>query len=160
MARKKKKRKGVPLTMTSIMDMMTIILCYLVKTFAAEGQLLTNADNLILPLSTSKLSPVKVGIGIAITSDWMLVDNVPVIRTPEVRSQEKMEIAPVIEKLDIAMKQEERMVKIGASARVSGEVVIQVDKNISYDVVYKSIYSCGQVGYNHVKFAVMSKEGE
>jgi hypothetical protein len=147
--------------MTSIMDMMTIILAYLIRTFAAEGQLLTNADNLILPLSTSKISPDKVAVGVAITADWILVDNVPVIRTTEARKQqETMDITPMIEKLTVAMKQEERMVKIGAAARVTGEVNVQADKNIDYDVIYKTIFSCGQVGFNHVKFAVMSKEGD
>jgi biopolymer transport protein ExbD len=155
-----KERAKLALSMTSIMDMMTIILCYLIRSFAAEGQLMTNSDNLILPLSTSRTSPSAVNLGISITSDWILVDNTPVVRTAEVRKQEAMEITPMIEKLQVAMAQEERMVKIGMASRVTGEAVVQADKNIEYDIIFKTIFSCGQVGYNHVKFAVMSKEGD
>jgi biopolymer transport protein ExbD len=50
------------------------------------------------------------------------------------------------------------MVKIGALSKVKGEVVLQIDKNMEYDVVYKVMATCGEEGFNAVKFAVMSRE--
>jgi biopolymer transport protein ExbD len=156
--RYQKKKRENTLTITSLMDMMTIILVYLLKSFSAEGQILTNADNLVLPLSTSKESPKETHLMVALTTDWVMVDNIPVVRTSQVREDEGISIPAVKEKLDVAMLQEENMVKIGALSRVKGEVVIQADKNIEYDVLYKVMATCGEVGFNAIKFAVMGRE--
>ena len=56
------------------------------------------------------------------------------------------------------MLQEENMVKIGALQRVKGEVVLQLDKNVEYDILYKLMATCGEVGFNNIKFAVMGRE--
>jgi biopolymer transport protein ExbD len=153
-----KGKKDPTLTMTSLMDMMTIILLYLLKSFSAEGQILTNADNLVLPNSTSKESPTETHLMIALTNDWIMVDNIPVVRTPSVREKESISIPVVKEKLEVAMLQEENMVKIDALQRVKGEVVIQSDKNIEYDILYKVMSTCGETGYTNIKFAVMGRE--
>ena len=78
-----KAKREQTLTITSLMDMMTIILVYLLKSFAAEGQILTSADNLVLPNSTSKTNPKEVSLQMAISPDWIMVDNIPIIRTNE-----------------------------------------------------------------------------
>ena len=49
--------KDVPFSLTSMMDMMTIILVFLIKNVDTEGQLITQAQNLVLPVSTSKVQP-------------------------------------------------------------------------------------------------------
>jgi len=156
--RMKKKKKTAGLTITSLMDMMTIILVYLLKSFSAEGQLMTNADNLVLPLSTSKESPKETHLMLAITNEWVMVDNIPVARTSQVREKDDISVTAVRDKLTLAMKQEENMVKVGALSQVKGEIVVQCDKNIDYDVIYKIMATCGEVGYNAIKFAVMGRE--
>ncbi len=154
----KRKKSGGGLLITSLMDIMTVMLIFLLKVFSAEGQILTNADNLVLPNSVSTEGPKDVRLQLALTNDWIMVDNIPVVRTPTVLKQEGMTIQAVKDKLAIAMAQEEMMVKIGALLKVKGELIIQADKNIEYDVIYKVMATCGEVGYNAIKFAVMGKE--
>jgi biopolymer transport protein ExbD len=139
------------------MDMMTIILVFLLKSFSSEGQLLTNADNLVLPNSTSNKSPTESHLMVAITNDWIQVDNVPVVKTAEVRQASEISIPAVKEKLEVAMLQEENMVKVGALQRVKGEVILQLDKNVEYDVLYKVMSTCGETGFNNIMFAVMGR---
>ena len=50
------------------------------------------------------------------------------------------------------------MVKMGALNQVMGKVIIQVDKNIEFDVLFKVMNTCGKVGYNNMNFAVMERE--
>jgi biopolymer transport protein ExbD len=154
----RKQKKEQTLTITSLMDMMTIILVYLLKSFAAEGQILTSADNLVLPNSTSKTNPKEVSLQMAVSTDWICVDNIPIIRTSEVRKMDEISIPKIKDKLEECMSNEERMVKIGEISRVKGEIILQVDKNIAFDVLYKTMATCGEVGYNHMKFAVMGQE--
>jgi biopolymer transport protein ExbD len=157
MGRIQRKKDNGTFNITSLMDMMTIILVFLLKSFSSEGQLLTNADNLVLPNSTSNKSPTESHLMVAITSDWIQVDNVPVAKTEEVRQASQVSIAGVKEKLEVAMLQEENMVKVGALQRIKGEVILQLDKNVEYDVLYKVMATCGEAGFNSIMFAVMGR---
>ncbi len=163
MARKVRKKVGVaPLQITSMMDMFTIILCFLLKSYSSEGSLLTNADNLVLPNSISKKKPQEVNLQVAVSPDMVLVDNKPVVPTEDIKriSQENNDqSAPKLEEtLRKYYAQEEEMVRLGALNKVEGKVVVQVDKNIPFDVLYKIMYTCGKVGYNTMNFAVMERE--
>ena len=161
--RAKKKKVVYTLNITSMMDMMTIILVFLLKMYSAEGSVLTNADNLVLPNSISKKKPKEVNLQLAVSTDMILVDNQPIVPTSDARRipQENPDpsIVKLEEKLRACYAQEEEMVKMGALNQVMGKVVIQVDKNIEFDVLFKVMNTCGKVGYNDMNFAVMEREG-
>lgn len=158
----RKKEVRYSLNITSMMDMMTIILVFLLKMFSAEGSVLTNADNLVLPNSISKKKPKGVNLQVAVTSDMILVDNQPIVPTDDARRIPQEDPDPSIVKLEEKLlscyAQEEEMVKMGALNKVMGKVVIQVDKNIEFDVLFKVMNTCGKVGYNNMNFAVMERE--
>lgn len=160
--RGKKKKSEVPLQITSMMDMFTIILVFLLKSFSAEGSIMTNADNLVLPNSDSKKKPTEVNIQLAVTNDMVLVDNLPLVPTDDVRKIPFDDPDPVIgkveEKLRSCLAQEEEMVRLGALNAVQGKIIIQVDKNMDFDVLFKIMNTCGKVGYNTMNFAVMERE--
>jgi len=150
------------LNITSMMDMFTIILVFLLKSYSAEGSILTNADNLTLPNSTSKKKPKEVNLQVAVAHDMILVDNKAVVPTEDVRKIPPEDSDPIVEKLketlDGYYAQEEEMVKLGALNKVEGKVIIQVDKNIKFDVLFKVMNTCGKVGYNNMNFAVMERD--
>jgi biopolymer transport protein ExbD len=162
----KGKTKKVPrssdLNITSMMDMFTIILVFLLKSFSSEGSLLTNADNLVLPNSVSKKKPTEVNLQLAVTNDMVLVDNQPVIPTEDIRKIPFDNADPSAPKLEERLRacyaQEEEMVRLGAINAVQGKVIIQVDKNIDFDVLFKVMNTCGKVGYNNMNFAVMERD--
>lgn len=159
-APKKNRREG--LQITSMMDMFTILVVFLLKQFAAEGAILTNADNLVLPNSVSKKKPKEVNLQIAVTHDMVLVDNVPVVPTEDIRNIPHDNPDPSNPKLEERLRshyaQEEEMVRLGALTEVEGKVIVQVDKNMDFDVLYKIMNTCGKVGYNNMNFAVMERE--
>jgi biopolymer transport protein ExbD len=167
MRKNRKGRKKVKLSggfiITSLMDVFTIILLYLMKNYSAEGSILTNADNLILPNSISTKRPTDVSLQISVTQDMVCVDNTPVCPTDDIRKIPQDNPDPVgqklYESLDVKYKQEEEMVKLGALNKVEGKITIQIDKNIEFDTVYKIMNTCGKVGYNNMNFAVMEREG-
>jgi biopolymer transport protein ExbD len=160
--RMKRKKYRQTLMITSMMDMFTIILAFLMKVYSAEGSILTNADNLVLPNSISKKAPKEVSVQVAVTPEMILVDNTPLVPTDDAQLIPLDEADPVISKLQerllICMAQEEEMVKMGAMNKVDGRLIIQMDKNISFDVLFKIMNTCGKVGYNNMNFAVMQRE--
>jgi biopolymer transport protein ExbD len=160
--RAEKKKNELSLQTTSMMDMFTIILVFLLKSFSAEGSILTNADNLILPNSESKKKPADVTLQLAVTNDMILIDNIPVVPTDDVRKIPETDEDPVIgkveEKLRSCMALEEELVKTGSLNAAVRKIVIQVDKNTDFDILFKVMNTCGKVGYNAMNFAVMERE--
>ena len=159
---KKAEKSETSLQTTSMMDMFTIILVFLLKSFSAEGSILTNADNLVLPNSESHKKAREVNLQLAVTNDMVLVDNIPLITTDVVRripnDSEDPVIPQVEEKLKTCYAMEEELVKMGALSGVERKIVIQVDKNIDFDILYKVMHTCGKAGYTNMNFAVMERE--
>jgi len=158
----KKKKDSASLNITSMMDMFTIILVFLLKSFSAEGSILTNADNLVLPNSASKKKPSEVSLQLAVTQDMILLDNQAVVPTEDARNIPAEAADPIItkltERLDACLNAEKEMVRIGALNEVQGKIIVQVDKNIEFDVLFKIMNTCGKAGYNNMNFAVMERD--
>lgn len=158
--RKKKVEGG--LIITSLIDVFTILVVFLLKNFSAEGNLVSNAENLTLPNSTSTKSLKEVNLQIAITSDMLVVDNLPVAPVTDVKNIPNDDPDPVVLRLKDVLEQkyaqEEEMVKLGALNQVSGKVILQIDKSIPFDYVFKVINTCGKVGYLEMKLAVLNRE--
>jgi biopolymer transport protein ExbD len=158
----KKKKESASLNITSMMDMFTIILVFLLKSFSAEGSLLTNADNLVLPNSASKKKPSEVSLQLAVTQDMILLDNQAVVPTEDARNIPPEASDPIItklaERLEACLKAEELMVLSGALNSIQGKIIVQVDKNIDFDVLFKIMNTCGKAGYNNMNFAVMERD--
>jgi len=160
--RHQKAKMSAELNITSMMDMFTIILVFLLKSFSADGSILTNADNLVLPNSISKKKPAEVNLQLAVTQDMILLDNQAVVPTEDARNIPSEEPDPVItkleEKLKVQLAMEEEMVRMGALNAVQGNIIVQVDKNIDFDVLFKIMNTCGKSGFNNMNFAVMERD--
>ena len=101
------------LNITSLMDMFTIVLVFLLKSFATEGNLLTSADNLILPMSTTAEEPAEVSMSIVVDQSWILVDDQQVMKTVDARTQDSLRLMPVLGILQEKRKEEEESAMAG-----------------------------------------------
>ena len=162
MARKGRKFGKGPMafSMTSMMDMMTIILVFLIKQVDTEGQLVTAAQNLILPLSTSTKTPKEVNLTVIVDAGYVLVDNQKIIETSKVAAQDTLLVQAMYDVLKEKREDEKKhALAKGESADESGNIIVQLDKNQTYDVMYKAMATCGFAGYSNVAFAVQMKNG-
>jgi biopolymer transport protein ExbD len=154
--------KSTGLIITSLIDFFSIVVIYLMKSYSAEGSILTNSDNLVLPNSISTTKPKEIHVQIAATSDMVLVDNNPVVPTQDVRKIPQENFNPIIPqleaKLKLTKKVEEDEVRLGRLNQVEGVATIQIDKNVDFDVLYKIMNTCASVGYTKMNFAVMERE--
>lgn len=162
--RGKKTQASTSLNITSMMDMFTIILLFLLKSFSADGSILTNADNLVLPNSISQKRPEEVNLQLAVTQDMILIDNTPIVDTRTVSEKDQQEFdEDTTSALDMELKRhmtaEQEMVTRGLLNQIDGNIIVQVDKNINFDLLYKIMRVCGRQGYVNMKFAVMVREG-
>jgi biopolymer transport protein ExbD len=154
--------KSTGLIVTSLIDFFSIVVIYLMKSYSSEGSILTNADNLVLPNSVAVTKPKEIFLQLAATNDMILVDNLPIVPTDDVRRIPQENPDPIVakleEKLNASYAQEQQMVKLGALNKIQGNVIIQMDKNVEFDVLFKLMNTCGKVGYNNMNFAVMERE--
>lgn len=157
---KKKPEEG--LIITSLIDIFTILVVFLLKNYSAEGNLVNNAENLTLPYSNSTQDIKEVNLQLAITSDMITVDDQPVVPSEDVKLIPNEDPDPVILKLKDALESkhqmEEELVRMGGQNKFEGKIIMQVDKNIPFDLVYKVINTASKVGYIDIKLLVMKRE--
>ncbi|MFQ5650757.1 MAG: ExbD/TolR family protein [bacterium] len=148
--------KNVRLNLTSMMDMFTIILVFLLKAYTAEGQLIQPSETLSLPKSTI-LTPPEVALDLVVSKQVVMVNDKVVVDMDAVRKQRDFVIEPLKQELlrhaTEAKKMEEEL-----GTPFSGKVVIQGDKSIEYRNLVKIMATCGAADYPNMRLAVYRAE--
>jgi biopolymer transport protein ExbD len=143
------------LNMNAMMDMMTIILLFLLKSFSTEGSLVTPSEQLALPQSHQGEKPKK-ELNVSVAKDVILVNDKVVFRLENLT--EDMIIIPALyEKLD-EYAQQERDLEIEVGKEFNHEVIIQGDKTIPFDLLYKVMYTCSRSDFYKMRLLTV-KEG-
>ncbi len=158
--RKKKRSRLGPaaISLTSLMDIFTIILLFMLKSYSAEGDILaTKSEKLQLPVSTSKQSP-KMTLIVQISTDDIIVDGKKVADIGDVIDSEELLIKSLADALSENMKKTEFIARKNPDFKFSGEALIQGDKGIPFLVLEKVMFTCGNAGYGNISLAVMSRE--
>jgi biopolymer transport protein ExbD len=71
------------LNITSMMDMMTIILVFLLKSYSTQDISVAPSEDLELPVSTVKKAP-EVAVNVVVSKKNVVVDGVPVLNLEHV----------------------------------------------------------------------------
>ena len=162
LSRQQRKSRGsneVKLNITSMMDMFTIILVFLLKSFSTEGQLVTPATGLLLPTSTIEHT-AKEALSVKISSDKIVVENNIVIDSEEYKktlNQKEFMIQKLYDAL-IEFSDESKKSSEMFGKKFSGEITIQGDIAIPYKLLTRIMYTCGQSGYPNMNLIVYRKE--
>jgi biopolymer transport protein ExbD len=160
MARKIKRQEEAGLIITSLIDVFVIVLVFLMRTISAEGNLMTSADNLVLPMSARAKSPTEVSLTIIGDQKNITVDDKVLMTTAQVRGQDSLIVGPLLTVLTKQRADETKAELLGIIKEATGKVVVQFDKNTPYDIVTKVMATCGYAGYNNIKFAVTKRNEE
>ncbi len=150
---KRTKRGTFNLKLTSMIDMFTILLVFLLKSYSAEGQIMTVTKDLKLPESTSQMQP-KVTSVIAITQEWILVDGRPIEKLENIINDELLVINPLKDELTKLRTISEGIGSISDQGGFTGNITIQGDRDLTFELVKRIMLTCGSVGYNNMLLAV------
>lgn len=144
-----------PLRLTSMMDILTVLLLFLLKSFVVDGEVITPVPGVNLPESTSDTSP-RSSVVVAIFDDNVMIDGVVVAKVSRVVNSDDLLIEPLAEHLDTAR---EKIIEIarrrGSEEEFSGEVAIQGDRDISFAILQRVMYTCTVSGYGDISLAVI-----
>ncbi len=149
--------RGMPsLNITSLMDVMTIILIFLLFSFSSQDQNLRLEKNLNLPRSTSE-KPFKWAINITLSRNQLKVEDLTVCRFKDGRFIDVKDDPDKIVLLYNQLKELKKLEKYRQVDRDSAEpvVIFQADKGHRFDTIYKVMKTAAFAGYPNFRFAVL-----
>ncbi|RLC48680.1 MAG: hypothetical protein DRH57_01745 [Candidatus Cloacimonadota bacterium] len=149
---RRKKPKVMELNITSLIDVLTILLIFLLNSFSSDPQISTSSD-IKLPYTTSTKG-VKFAVNISISPEWILVDFNPVIRTREALNSDYTVIPKLENELQRKAKAQKRLAT--EKRKFTGNVILQADKKIPFKLIRKIMYTCGITEYNNILLTLVS----
>jgi biopolymer transport protein ExbD len=136
--------------LTSLIDVMTILLVFLIKSFSVEGTLITPSDDLVLPVSNADKQP-RQQCSIELTKTTILSDGQTIAGINDVDQNDSLLITPLFKWMSVQGKQ------CGDSTR-GKEIMIQCDRELPYLYVKRVMYSCSKAGFNRFSVLVIQEE--
>ncbi len=142
------------LQLTSLMDMFTIILVFLLMSFSSEDFDFVLQEGLHLPRSTSQ-GTFRPAVNVVVAGDFIKVEENVVARLVDGEVSEEWSKAGRIEGVVRAMR---RAKELRATREGEEEiVVIQADKTLPYKTVYLVMRSCSIAGYTRYRVAIQKE---
>ena len=135
--------------LTSLVDMMVILLVFLLKSFSVEGQLVTPSADLHLPESSSERL-VEPALSLEITTGGLLLDGLWVADLPAANA-DSLIVAP----LHAALR---NLAPTGADSTASRALSIQCDRGVDFAVLKRVLFTCDQAAYDDLSLLVLRED--
>jgi biopolymer transport protein ExbD len=161
-SKKLRKNRGGPLKptrlqTTSLIDIMTIILVFLLKSFSSEGEIVTLSKGLRPPESTAKKKP-EVALRLSLTQNDLLFEGTRIATIDTVYQTDDLIIPSLLILLNNRRKMTERIAENSAQVEFKGDVLIEADRKVRFKMLQKIMYTCGQIGFSNFSLLVLKKE--
>ena len=152
------------LNITPMMDMMTIILVFLLKTFSSSSSTITFDQNLKVPSSTTQLR-TKEAISVTVTKKVILVegDGIAPIAGGRVDPSVKRDgengyyITPLVDILEKHARKEKKVAEL-TGIPWEAQLMLVADQTTPYRLLTEVLYSCGQAGYANYRLLVLKSK--
>lgn len=145
-----KKNQTFGLNITSMTDMFTILLVFLLQTFSAGEVNIDPVTGVRLPTSTTEKNPVD-GVKISISPTELKLDQLKVadvknnlIATAAMDPNDSNFIQPLFDELQKFNKTHEKLAK-------TGKVLFQADQALPYATLRKVMYTASMAGFPNLK---------
>jgi biopolymer transport protein ExbD len=135
---------------TSLIDVMTILLIFLIKNFSVDSHVVAPPPNVDLPLSTSEKAALS-RCGVTITKQEIIAGDMALANVADVEKSDSL----VIEPLYTMMK----TILPGCMVDDKGSIVILCDRDVNFSVVKKVMASTSRAGVSDFSILVL-REGD
>ncbi len=148
-------KPGIPM-LTSMIDIMIVILLFLLKSYSASGVLVQPAQGIDLPTSTVTNEPLKV-LSLVATKDGLYEDisDKPDRLLEDLASLQNDELVDLPQLGAFLNKVQEHSKALGRETKRT--ITIQGDKTIPYRWVLKIINTCSNEGFDKIDFVVLKE---
>ena len=154
------------LNITAMMDMMTIILVFLLKSMSASSASTPQSPDLTIPKSVLTTEASQEGVAVLISKSHIVIDNQSVVDVPqdashgvEARFKRGGPTDLYITKLGQVAKdwrERDKAVRKATGRDASGsEAIIIADKDTPYRLLVEVLFTLGQTEFNKYHLMVM-----
>jgi len=152
--KKHRRRPNAMPQLTSMMDMMTIMLLFLLKAFSTSGAFIKPAQGVDLPNSTVMNEPQKV-LSLIVTRDGVYEDlaSIKGKKVEDLASLQNDDLIDLPQLLAFLHQAQERSRQLGREEKRT--LTVQGDKTIPYRWVLKVINTCSNAGFDKIDFVVL-----
>ena len=166
--RKARERAGEikELNIVAMMDMMTILLVFLLKSYQASTLSVNMGANLTIPVSSTQLQPQE-NISVTISLSELAVNDRRVlplekgaipVEYKDGRKAEAFYVGAIYDALKREVDKQKYIAQYNKNAPFSGRINVVADKKISYRTLMEILYTAGQAELGEYKFMVMKNE--
>ncbi len=147
------------LQITSMIDVFTILLVFLLKSYSTEGHLVTIAEAIRLPVSSAE-QVIHPAVTVAFNDQALFVDGDKLVDdvTPYLANSADLLIQPLYQALRERAERSKEIAAVNPAVVFTGEVILQGDREIPFRLLKKVIYTAGQAEYVNQSLAVFQEE--
>lgn len=157
------------LNITAMMDMMTIILVFLLKSMAASSASIPQSQDLRMPTSVLTSEASQEGLSVIVSKSQIVVDGntvcpVPALPATQIEAKYKrngpgdLYIVPLANALQ-SWRERDRQVRLATGKDPSGsEAIIIADAQTPYRILVEVLFTLGEAEFN--KFHMMVLQGK
>ena len=156
------------LNITAMMDMMTIILVFLLKSMSQSSASLPQSSDLTIPKSVLTTEASQEGVAVLVSKSQIIVDDNPVVPVPAdathgVEGKYKrsgptdLYIVPLANALQ-SWRERDKQIRLATGKDAShSEAIVIADRDTPYRLLVEVLFTLGQTEFN--KFHLMVLQG-
>jgi biopolymer transport protein ExbD len=154
------------LNIVAMMDMMTIILVFLLKSYQASAINVNMSEQLTVPQSTSQLHPQE-NITVTVSTQEVTVNERRVVdlaaglipaAAKEGGRADAFYVGAVYDALKKEVEKQKHIARFNKDAPFTGRVNVVADRKIPYRTLMEVLYTAGQAELGEYKFMVLKTE--
>jgi len=136
--------------LTSLVDVMTILLVFLIKSFSTEGNIVTPSDDLELPLSTSDVAPSP-RCAIEITRSAVMAEGEVLATLESIAASDSLIVPSLYSWMRLQLSRR-------TDTLTQPQVMIQCDREIEFSYLKKVMFTCSKAGFVDYSVLVLQEE--
>jgi biopolymer transport protein ExbD len=167
MARKKRRDREAEgeiheLNLVAMMDLMTVILVFLLKSFSATTVAMSASEDIRPPVSSTRQTP-KDTIAVTVTPKSIMVGEKKIVTLVNGELPADQLSGRLVVKLDQELRKEVdklRYIEARGGSPFARELSVIGDRKIPYDLLLTVLYTAGQNELENYRFVVIQAEGK
>lgn len=165
MKRKNAHDRPVDVSINSLLDILSVILVFLMKSYSNSSINVKPSKELQIPF-TKSIDPAAESTAVTVTMKHILVDDVPVMDLEEggkVRqedlAEEAMMLQPLFNKLLDEVEKRKKIMQKNTSVENKIDMTLICDRFVPFDLLTRVMYTAGQAEFSKFDFIAIKIEG-
>jgi biopolymer transport protein ExbD len=148
------RKREARLMLVSLIDTFVILVVFLFQNFSAEGDIMSIAPDLTLPEARIDNKPTQ-SVIVAVTTKSIVVEGKRVADSDEALMDPDLVIDGLYEEMVRIADLKRAIAELDETKEFRGEVIIQGDKQITFELLKRVMYTCGRAEYGEISLAVL-----